>query len=208
MNKAMKQMNPDELKNAAYHIGRVLADIHRYQFDKPGFFGEGLKIVESVVVSGDMFRSFMEESLYRGKAGEWLGEEKTEQFWRFVNKNAKLLEEPPNHFSLTHSDFNPWNLLIDEKMNVAAVLDWEFAFSASPVHDIGNMLRFEPDDSPFEKRFIEGFAAGGGELPEEWRKLSKLNDLIALVDLLNRSDSGENRISDLKNLIEGTMAYW
>ena len=190
---------------SAHAVGAVLADIHTFRFDQPGFFGEGLKVEEPLGVGKNMFRNFMEESLFNGKAGKWLGKETTERFWDFVNQNAVMLGESPKHYSLTHSDYNPWNLLIDDNHNVSAVLDWEFAFSASPVHDIGKMLRFEEEGSPFEKRFIERICANGGELPREWRKLSKLNDLIALVDLLNRSDSGKNRIADLKRLIENTM---
>ncbi|HET7657743.1 MAG TPA: aminoglycoside phosphotransferase family protein [Bacillales bacterium] len=204
----MKKATKSELEELGYKVGTVLADIHRYRFPKPGFFGNGLKVEEPLEMGPDMFRSFIEESLFGGKAGKWLGKEASGRLWQFVSDNAELLAGSLGNFTLTHSDFNPWNLLIDEKIEVAAVLDWEFAFSASSPVDIGNMLRYEPDGSPFEKDFIRGFQENGGALPKEWRKLSKLNDLIALVDLLNRSDSGVNRIADLKQLIEGTMANW
>lgn len=45
---------------------------------------------------------------------------------------------------LTHSDFNPKNLLVDlATSEVVAVLDWEFAHAGSRFADLGNFTRFE-----------------------------------------------------------------
>ncbi len=66
-----------------------------------------------------------------------------------------------------HSDFNPKNVLAVRaggRWSVSAVLDWEFAFSGSPLHDIGNMLRFEQPPG-FAAGFADGFRDGGGDLP-------------------------------------------
>src|SRR6185437_5269651 len=69
--------------------------------------------------------------------------------------------------------------------SVAAVLDWEFAFSGSPLNDVGNMLRFEQPPG-FAAGFADGFRDGGGELPPDWREISAALDLAALADLLTR----------------------
>src|SRR5690606_19935382 len=44
---------------------------------------------------------------------------------------------------LIHGDFGGSNILLHRagEPAVAAVLDWEFAFSGSPAHDFGNLLR-------------------------------------------------------------------
>ena len=47
-----------------------------------------------------------------------------------------------------HADYNGKNLLMQsthEGWQVAAVLDWEFAFAGSPLFDTGNFLRHEAD---------------------------------------------------------------
>jgi hypothetical protein len=87
---------------------------------------------------------------------------------------------------LVHSDFNPKNILVADG-TVTAVLDWEFAFSGSPLFDVGNMLRFVGDYPPaFENGFVNGFAGNGGHLPPGWRRISAALDLFALADLLTR----------------------
>jgi aminoglycoside phosphotransferase (APT) family kinase protein len=91
---------------------------------------------------------------------------------------------------LVHSDYNGKNLLAavsDGRWSISAVLDWEFAFSGSPLTDIGNMLRF-PDEHPpgFADGFIAGYRDAGGDLPERWRDISEALDLYALADFLTR----------------------
>ena len=89
-----------------------------------------------------------------------------------------------------HSDFNPKNLLTANHhgtWTITAVLDWEFAFSSSPLFDIGNMLRFHDELPPeFADGFVAGYDEAGGSLPGNWRELSQALDLFALADFLTR----------------------
>src|SRR5258708_35836836 len=39
-------------------------------------------------------------------------------------------------------DYKPWNALVRDGQ-IAAVLDWEFAFAGAPLNDIGNFLRYQ-----------------------------------------------------------------
>ncbi|HEU5141128.1 MAG TPA: aminoglycoside phosphotransferase family protein [Bacillales bacterium] len=211
LNKVMHGGASADIVEAAASAGAVLADIHQYGFDSPGFFGTGLTVKEPLRLGPEMFLSFIEESLFHGVAGSWLGKDLTERLWRFAKENASLLSEEPDRYSLTHSDYNGWNLLMSRdagEWKTAAVLDWEFAFSATSTVDIGNMLRYEEPGSLFENHFIKGFESRGGRLPKEWRKLAKLEDLIALCDLLNRSSNGPNRVNDLRALVGTTLDQW
>jgi aminoglycoside phosphotransferase (APT) family kinase protein len=210
MNEKLADCGTDERREIAAAAGGALADIHRFSFDLPGFFGEELKVAERLQLGPEMFLAFIEDCLSDGKAGHWLGPDLSLRLGRFARENANLLAQIEEESTLVHSDFNAWNLLLrkDRPGRIAAVLDWEFAFSASGVVDIGNMLRYEKPGSDFETHFIKGYVDAGGKLPDEWRKLSKLTDLVALCDLLNRSDGGENRINDLKGLIYGIVSEW
>jgi len=91
---------------------------------------------------------------------------------------------------LVHSDYNGKNLIAvgaGGRWSISAVLDWEFAFSGSPLTDIGNMLRFRGElPAGFADGFIAGYRDGGGELPEGWREISEALDLYALADFLTR----------------------
>lgn len=67
------------------------------------------------------------------------------------------------------------------------MLDWEFAFSGSPLTDVGNMLRFSGRYPPgFADGFIAGYREAGGPLPPGWRETSEALDLYALADFLTR----------------------
>jgi fructokinase len=91
---------------------------------------------------------------------------------------------------LVHSDFNGKNLLVldrGDRWSISAVLDWEFAFSGSPLVDVGNMLRFRAAYPPsFVSGFIAGFREAGGDLPSDWQEVSEALDLYALADFLTR----------------------
>lgn len=91
---------------------------------------------------------------------------------------------------LVHSDYNPKNLLAARqggRWAVTAVLDWEFAFSGSPLNDIGNMLRPRPAATAgLAAGFVAGYREAGGKLPAGWREISEALDLYALADLLTR----------------------
>jgi len=66
---------------------------------------------------------------------------------------------------LVHGDFGKRNLLVRSiagQWIVAAVLDWEFAVSGSPLADLGHFLRYEPASRPRRAPFL-------GRLFARWR---------------------------------------
>lgn len=82
---------------------------------------------------------------------------------------------------------------------VAAVLDWEFAFSGSPFVDLGNVLRPPRGD---DEAFVAAVAEGYGPLPPEWRRMSRLVDLMAWADFLSRPNPGPALVADARMMIE------
>lgn len=134
-----------------------------------------------------------------------------EKVWNFSNMNKYLLNNIDNYPpSLVHSDYNGLNILVSNKekgYEVTGIIDWEFAFAGPVYFDIGNMLIYENFDHyfEFEKAFIEGLQSNGIILQNNWKKISKLIDLISLCDLLNHKQVGENRVKDINQLIIYTM---
>jgi fructokinase len=108
-----------------------------------------------------------------------------------------------------HSDFGSRNILVREvagQWTVASVIDWEFAFSGSPLLDLGNFLRYELRQQPLvEPHFSRGFIAGGGILPAEWRRLARVIDLTALCELLTREELPADVESELLDLVRATI---
>jgi len=86
------------------------------------------------------------------------------------------------------------------------VLDWEEAFAWNRYADLGNMLRYEANGSWIEQHFIKAYEAEGMVLEKNWRLLSRLEDLVALCDMLSHSTAETpNRVQDLCRLIAGTV---
>ncbi|MGV2685892.1 phosphotransferase, partial [Clostridium perfringens] len=146
---------------------------------------------------------------FQDLCGHWLGEELAQSVWSFSQTYSHLLSEIEDTPMLVHSDYNGLNILMrhgPEGCEVSAVLDWEDAFSWNRYVDIANMLRYEPDGSVFEKNFVRAYREEGAVLYDHWKILSKLEDLVALCDMLTHSSlATPNRMHDLQRLIAGTV---
>lgn len=198
-----------QIIQAAEAVGSVLARIHSHTFDCSGSLAGDLSIVDPFTMGTDEFNSFISESIEEGAAGRWLGTEMTDKVRAFCLQHSSLLSKVDEPSVLVHSDFNGLNILMLDHANpikVSAVLDWEFAFAGRRYVDIGNMLRYENRNSLFECHFIQSYRDSGGYLNENWRLISILEDIIALLDILNHSTSDmPNKISDVRRLITGMV---
>ncbi|MEU4240783.1 phosphotransferase [Actinoplanes sp. NPDC026619] len=166
-----------------YPVGVTLARIGSVTFDAPGFFGG-----EDLTPSGDELigglDAFVDRCLREGNATGHLTGDEQKALLRYAAEVTPELNALQGSRRLVHADYNPKNLLaVDGR--VTAVLDWEFAFSSSPLFDVGNMLR-DPRPPGFSDDFLRGFRDGGGELPGDWRRLSAALDLYSLADFLTR----------------------
>lgn len=206
----MKAGSYQDVARAANSVGKVLADIHSYKFSQPGFFSEGLKVRDPLKMDGEQFLTFIKDFL-DSRCGSLLGSQLKQRVWSFCQLNSPFLSDSNENPVLVHSDFNGLNILLRRGptgLSVSGVLDWEFAVSWSRYADIGNMLRYEQDGSLFEKHFIQGYREKGAVLDDNWKLLSKLEDIVALCDLLNNSTpQTPKRIEDLRDLISRTVKW-
>jgi aminoglycoside phosphotransferase (APT) family kinase protein len=126
-----------------------------------------------------------------------------------VWSSALLYATLDREASLVHGDFNKRNLLVRRaagRWNVAAVLDWEFAVSSSPLADLGSFLRYERTARPIaEPHFSTGFERAGGRLPHDWRRLARLIDLVALCESLTHDELPEDVTTELVELVRATI---
>ncbi|MGG3507783.1 aminoglycoside phosphotransferase family protein [Paenibacillus lautus] len=198
-----------DLVAAAASAGRTLANIHKHTFTESGFFNGDMEVQDPMRMDGERFLAFIEQSLFQDLCGQWLGEELAQSVWSFSQTYSHLLSEIEDTPMLVHSDYNGLNILMRhglEGCEVSAVLDWEDAFSWNRYVDIANMLRYEPDGSVFEKNFVRAYREEGAVLYDHWKILSKLEDLVALCDMLTHSSlATPNRMHDLQRLIAGTV---
>jgi aminoglycoside phosphotransferase (APT) family kinase protein len=105
---------------------------------------------------------------------------------REVALEAQTLLDTVRRVCLVHSDLNPKNLLLDpETLELAAVLDWEYAHAGHPFTDLGNLLRFDRDPA-FTDAVLTAFTERRGGTPEAAVALARAADLFALVELATR----------------------
>ncbi|MFI5898251.1 phosphotransferase family protein [Actinoplanes sp. NPDC051513] len=164
-------------------LGLVLARLGSVTFDAPGFFAdERLEPDGAEPTLG--LDAFVDRSLRDGNAHGHLSAAEQNSLRRYAEEAAPAVAALAGSRRLVHADYNPKNILaVGDR--VTAVLDFEYAFSSSPLFDVGNMLRF-PRRPGFAESFVAGFRDGGGELPPDWRELSQALDLYSLADFLTR----------------------
>ncbi|TMU87532.1 aminoglycoside phosphotransferase family protein [Bacillus sp. BHET2] len=206
------QKNSTLQSGAATTVGSTLACIHKIRFPHSGFFNDKLEVKENVRISSDLFLQLIRGCIHDGYGKRHLGPDLSDKILSFTNENGHLMDYLGDQNSLVHSDFNPLNILVNEKVDsltISAILDWEYAFSGSPLTDIGNMLRYEGITTKgLLEPFIVSYIKSGGSLPEKWLRKSKLLDLLALCDLANSRECGVVRIMDIKRLVLRTLGEW
>ena len=174
-------------------VGVTLARLGSLEFDRPGFFsGPDLVPGPPGTDPTSGLDVFVERCLADGTpARAALGSAAVDDLRQLASRLTPHLARLGGARRLVHADLNPKNLLVDDaadedgRWRLTAVLDWEFAFSSSPLFDVGNLLR-RPRGPGFEDGFLAGFTEGGGDLPPGWRALSTGLDLFSLVDLMTR----------------------
>ncbi|MFD7643421.1 phosphotransferase family protein [Kitasatospora sp. NPDC059795] len=187
-------------------VGAALALVSGWELPRPGRFEEASLVPQPPDGRSDL-QAFVEHCLAvaerrpppAGGAAPRLGASDARTLRRLAERAAPLCARAAADHRLVHNDFNPKNLLVgpgrDGRWEVAAVLDWELAFSGPPLMDVGNMLRFEDDYPPdYSRAFLDGFRDGGGPLPDDWRRTSRALDLFALADIL--TDPPDRRVFD------------
>jgi Ser/Thr protein kinase RdoA (MazF antagonist) len=114
-----------------------------------------------------------------------------------VAAHAAAVLDPVRRACLVHADFNPENLLVDPaSLEVTGLVDWEFAHAGVPGADLGNLLRFQREQT-FAEAVLEAYRTGVPDAPdrdEDLLELARAADLPALVDLAGRR--GENPVTE------------
>ena len=205
--------NVAAIHQASSSVGQALAAIGAHQFSKPGRLiattTNKLEVGSSYTRSSDPIPEILDTFLDSAGFQQRLGAPFARRVRDFVRAWAPSLPDITEVSQLVHSDFGNRNILVNEVNGtwiVAAVLDWEFAFSGSPLLDIGNFLRYELKSNPLrEPYFSRSFVEHGGHLPDNWRQIVRILDLTALVEMLTHDYLPDDVASEIIELIDSTM---
>jgi aminoglycoside phosphotransferase (APT) family kinase protein len=202
------------IQQAAASVGETLAAIGRYSFEKPGsLFVDGanqLNVGEAFTRTTDPIPEILDIVLKPDLTQQRLGVDLTRRLREFVFAWTASLPDITDVSRLVHSDFGNRNILLNQvrgTWEVVALVDWEFAFSGSPLLDVGNFLRYDCLSAPLrEPYFSRSFVEHGGELPDNWRKIVRVIDLTALVECLSHDYLPEDVTAEIVQLIQSTLA--
>jgi len=197
-----------EIAECGHAMGAVLAQIASFRFSHPGLIGPGLQVGPGPVEGPDCAPRMIEQFLATPLAALRLPAASISRICDFAWARAPQLAALDAECSLVHSDFSSPNLVMHRPhghWEVAAVLDWEFAFSGCPLHDLGHALRYERPGCPsLEPHLSDSYLSAGGCLPENWRDLARTLDLTALCEILSRPALPDSAVQEIVALIEST----
>lgn len=180
-----------EAHQAAYAAGEVLGRIGSFTFPKAGFLGPDLTIAEPMDSFAQGIRDCVRDCAFKGIAAERMGRDLSARMWSFAMRHVGRLNRIRDGKCLVHADFHGRHLIMRrsrEEWTVAGVLDWEFAFSGPQLFDMGQMIRYQGMPPEYHDDFARGFADHGGELPEDWRTIGRVCDLVNLMQFLSRPE--------------------
>ena len=199
----------EAIGHAARSVGEALAKIHRVTFGKPGWLGPGLTVTAPLLEGLNPMARFVDRCLESANLRARLPASVRDRVHGALWWSAPELAALEDQANLVHSDFNKRNVLVQragDRWTVAAILDWEFAVSGTPLADFGNFLRYERDSRPLaEPHFSCGYRRAGGSLPEDWRRRSRLADLVALCASLAQEWLPPSAEAELVELVEATV---
>jgi aminoglycoside phosphotransferase (APT) family kinase protein len=206
----LRSAKPIDVKALGRSVGEILAGIHRFAFDKPGFFADHLVVPERIDMGRTGLIAFLRECLIEAGGSARLGAELSASVIAFAEREGERLDRWLDVPCLVHGDFNGPNILVRTDANgrwqVAAILDWEFALSAFPALDFGNLLRppLGPEHA-FVAGLADGYRAAGGFLPRDWLEIARIADLFAWADFLRRP-VGPAVVADARRLVRDIIA--
>lgn len=178
-------------------VAKTLTMIHKHKFDKVGFLDEDLNVKESVPPLKIWYEKFIGE-----RAKQRLGKSIINKISNIVKKYEKVLEKLDEEISLVHGDFQGTNILI-KNGKLSGILDWEFAMAGHPLADIGQFFRYEEYFNinllkVFENEYNKN---SDYKLEKDWYKISKLRDLINLIQLIDGEENMPNKYANIKDII-------
>jgi len=184
--------NEEAISSSVFDAGINLSILRAMKLPYGGFFQEDMQIRS--FAPEEQYEPYIFKMLSDKSVAESLGNNLMQEIQQIISQCCHLLPEV-NEANLTHGDYDPANILVHQvkgQWKVAAILDWEFAFSGSYLFDIGLMLRYShklPDY--FETSFISGIEDSGPKLPSDWKISAKLADLLCLLQLLQQNPQTE-----------------
>lgn len=202
--------NPQEIRQISSEVGRVLRAIHSVEMENSGFFDSRLHFTTTFRNFGQGYIDYMSSCLSSKRVRSRMGEDLSSKAKTLLEKFEIPLKELGDTQRLLHCDFNPKNMIVrhdNGQWKVAAILDWEFAASGSPLVDLANFLRFEDEYPPeLELGLLEGYGEDSKNLPSNWKPIAKVLDLASMFSFLDSEEDHPKTFRTAISVFEKTIA--
>jgi aminoglycoside phosphotransferase (APT) family kinase protein len=197
------------IAQAAASIGAALAAVGRHRYPRPGRLQADGRVGAPFVPGPDPFVQFFDQCLASPAFQARVPAATCARIAAHASACAPRLRAFDDEAHLVHGDFGATNILVRRERDVwqiAAIFDWEFALSGSPLFDLGHFLRHERAGAPLrEPAFSRGYREAGGVLPDDWRTLARTVDLTALCELLTRDEVPPDIVAEVVGMVEATL---
>lgn len=193
------------MAEAAYSIGATLAQFQTFKFSRPGPIRNGsTSESECAIPVSETFEKCLNTGVLENRPRPWGKGSIARVRFRLVTQITTLDQAT----SLVHGDFGARNTVVKRvggRWVATGILDWELAFSGSPLWDAARFTCFERRARPLrEPHFSRGFSENGGLLPENWLAFSRIMNMVSSTESLSRPDLPDAFVPELKNLIVAT----
>lgn len=182
--------SPSAFASLAEPLGRFLAWLASFEW--PGRWESEALVAEAL------------RRLGAGPARERLGPQLADRLRSALDAaGSRLAWGKP---CLSHGDLGGRNMIVQhamgERWRIGGVIDWEAAACASPLVDIGSLVRYrERYDARFLEDFERGYREAGGVLPDDWLHVARLVDTLWLVEILDEPQELPGVHADCRMLI-------
>lgn len=178
-------------------IANTLAKIHKYKFQKIGFLDENLEVNYELPPLLNWYEICINENVNKK-----LGSHLVKKILKIVDKYNEDLSNLDKDPRLVHGDFQFNNILINNG-KVVGVIDWEFSMAGHPLADIGQFFRNEEYfDKDLIRIFQEEYSLSSNyNLNSNWYEVSKIRDLVNLIQLLMNDKEMPNKCKDIKKIV-------
>lgn len=193
-------------------LADLMGHLHRVHearsYSHHGLLNTDLEYREVFQSTRESFEDYISWALSERSIRRRLGAPLRQELARYAKEKAPLLDEVDDH-SLAHGDFKLSNLLIKTTggaPKVAAILDWEYAFSGSLLFDLAIFLRHKKTLSyPLAAGVERAFSTLDYSLPKNFIAITETLDLMNLLGFLRGSQNRENLYAQVRKLIETTL---
>ncbi len=176
----------------------ALAEIHNVQYESVGFLNEKLEVIHKLPSLYEWYKLFL-----RSEAQKKLGCKITNSILNIAHKNKDVLYMLDKNPRLVHGDFQGTNILVNENGQLSGILDWEFCMAGHPIADIGQLFRYGVYDKHIMEVFAEQYSKKSTyTLPYKWYEISRLRDMINIIQILNNKISMPKKEQDLLKILK------